>query len=186
MEPCRNPRAGSDDMRSTLSNNTIPLPTVFKFEPMTEVNARAATRWCYEPPYDFYNLDASKLDEIIYNSFLNPVYQYYAVLNSQGTLIAYRCFGKDAQVPGGDYSADALDMGGGLRPDLTGQGLGPQIMRAAMEFARPLFAPRAFRVTVAEFNLRARRACEKIGYVPAQRFIAPHNGISFVILMRNA
>lgn len=161
------------------------LPTAFKFEPMTESNARAALGWRYAPPYDFYNHDPAALDEII-RGLLNPAFHYYAVLDEQDTLIAFRCFGEDAQVPGGDYSADALDMGGGLRPDLTGQGLGPSIMSAAMTFSRPLFAPRAFRVTVAAFNQRARRACEKVGYIAVQEFVAVHNGIPFVVLMREA
>jgi ribosomal-protein-alanine N-acetyltransferase len=162
------------------------LPAVFKFTPMTESMARAALRWRYEPPYDFYNNDPARLEELILGSFLNPVYHYYAVLDERDLLIAYRCFGKDAQVPGGDYSADALDMGGGLRPNLTGHGLGPQIMRAAMDFARVEFSPRAFRATVAGFNLRAQRACEKVGYVVTQRFTATHNGMPFVILIQDA
>jgi [ribosomal protein S18]-alanine N-acetyltransferase len=163
----------------------MPLPAEFKFEPMTELNARAAASWRYEPPYDFYNHEPSKLDGVI-DSFLDPAYHYYAVLDEQGALIAYYCFGKDAQVPGGDYRADALDIGGGLRPDLTGYGLGPKIMSAAMEFARSLFAPRAFRVTIAEFNLRARRAWEKIGFISVQEFVAPHSRIPFVVMLRDA
>src|SRR5512137_91556 len=146
--------------------NTIPMPTDFKFEPMTETRARAALSWRYEPPYDFYNHDSTQLEALIRDSFLNPAYHYYSVFDEQDTLIAFRCFGEDARVPGGDYSADALDIGGGLRPDLTGHGLGPQIIRAALDFARAGFYPRAFRATVAEFNLRAQRACEKVGYVP--------------------
>ena len=162
------------------------LPTTFRFEVMTEANARAALNWHYDPPYDFYNHDPVKLDELILSSFLNPAYHYYSVLDEQDILIAFRCFGEDAQVPGGDYSADALDMGGGLRPDLTGHGIGPQIMLAAMQFARTEFLPRAFRATIAQFNLRARRACEKVGYVFQQEFIATHSGTPFVILIRSA
>jgi RimJ/RimL family protein N-acetyltransferase len=55
-----------------------------------------------------------------------------------------------------------------------------------MDFARAEFSPRAFRATVAEFNLRAQRACEKVGYMLAQRFVATHSGVPFVILIRNA
>ena len=164
----------------------MPLPILFKFEPMTELNARTALGWRYGPPYDFYNLDPADQDKLIHDRYLNPAYHYYAVVDEQGALIAFRCFGEDAQVPGGDYRADALDMGGGLRPDLTGQGLGPRIMSAAMEFARPVFAPRAFRATVAGFNQRARRACEKVGYLQVQQFVAPTYGIPFVVFMRNA
>jgi [ribosomal protein S18]-alanine N-acetyltransferase len=166
--------------------NAILLPTTFRFEKMNESCARTALNWRYEPPYDFYNHDPAILDELILKSFLNPAYHYYSVLDERDALIAYRCFGEDAQVPGGDYSANALDMGGGLRPDLTGHGLGPRIMRAAMDFARSEYSPRAFRTTVAEFNLRARRACEKVGYVFVQRFAASHNGIPFVIFIRSA
>ncbi len=153
---------------------------------MTESSALLAAAWHYEPPYDFYNHDPAQLDELVHNSYLNPAYHYFSVLDDNDSLIAFRCFGEDARVPGGDYSADALDMGGGLRPDLTGHGFGPQIIAAAIEFARTEFSPRVFRVTIAEFNLRARRACEKVGYVFAQRFLATHNGIPFVVMLRNA
>ena len=162
------------------------LPSAFKIVPMNEMYARDVASWHYEQPYDFYNHDPSHLNTIIFKSYLDPDFNYYAVLDEQGKLIAFRCFGKDAQVPGGDYRADAVDMGGGLRPDLTGQGLGPRVMNAAMDFARPMFAPKAFRVTIAEFNLRAQRACEKIGYVSVQKFLSLHSQIPFVVLMRKA
>jgi ribosomal-protein-alanine N-acetyltransferase len=166
--------------------NTTQMPASFTFRPMTETSARDILSWRYEPPYDFYNHDSTQLDTLIRNSYLNPAYHYFSVFDEQDNLIAFRCFGEDARVPGGDYSADALDMGGGLRPDLTGHGLGPQIIHAAMDFARVEFSPRAFRATVAEFNLRAQRACEKVGYVPVQHFITTHSGVPFVILMRDA
>jgi len=169
-----------------MANDVMLLPTSLKFIPMAESHAHTALNWRYEPPYDFYNHDPAQLDHLIHASFLNPNYHYFAVLDEKDTLIAYRCFGEDARVPGGDYSADALDMGGGLRPDLTGHGLGPLVIRAAIDFAKAEFSPAAFRVTVAEFNLRAQRACEKVGYVFAQRFIAAHNSVPFVIMLRNA
>ncbi|MCU0493131.1 MAG: GNAT family N-acetyltransferase, partial [Chloroflexaceae bacterium] len=131
--------------------------------PLTETHARQILAWRYPPPYDFYNYDEDEDKEELAEAvaeLLNPAYHYYAVLDATDSLLAYRCFGPDAQVPGGDYRAPALDMGGGLRPDLTGQGLGPQVMQAAIEFARAHFNPPAFRVTVAAWNGRALRACE--------------------------
>jgi RimJ/RimL family protein N-acetyltransferase len=153
------------------------------FVPMTEAYARAILGWRYDPPYDAYNLDPATAEADLTAVFLNPEYHYHAVLDAQGELIAYRCFGPDAQVPGGDYSADALDMGGGLRPDLTGRGLGPHVMLAAIEFARARFAPPAFRATVAAWNTRALRACAKAGYRPVQRFQSTA-GAEFVVLTR--
>ena len=160
-----------------------PKSTVkFRFVPMTAEYAREILGWRYEPPYDFYNPGAGIDEEDLAATFLNPDYHYYVVLDAHGALIAYCCFGEDARVAGGDYTADALDMGGGWRPDLTGRGLGPQVMRAAMEFARSVFAPRVFRTTVAAWNVRALRACMRVGYRPAATFESLA-GARFVLLM---
>ena len=53
-------------------------------------------------------------------------------------------FGIDAQVPGGDYSAQALDVGLGLRPDHTGQGLGVTFLGAILAFAQERYSPTNF------------------------------------------
>lgn len=165
-----------------LSPSSLPA---YRFVPMTEAYAREILAWQYEPPYDFYNATPDLDEAPIVATLLNPSYHYYAVLDVHDALIAYRCFGEDARVPNGDYRADALDMGGGLRPDLTGQGLGPQIMLAAIAFAHAMFAPRAFRTTVAAWNTRAIRACIKAGYQPMSTFQNPRNEM-FVILLRDA
>ena len=149
------------------------------FLAMTREDAGGIAAWRYPPPYDVYNPGPGEVE-----TFLNPEYRYYSVRDSGGAVIAFRCFGEDARVPGGDYSFPALDMGGGLRPDLCGQGLGPRVMLAAIGFAREMFSPPAFRVTVAEWNLRAQKACAKAGYQPTQRFIAPHSGLAFFIFLR--
>jgi hypothetical protein len=39
---------------------------------------------------------------------------------------------------------------------------------------------------VAGFNLRAQRACEKVGYVLIQHFVAAHSGVPFVIFLQDA
>jgi RimJ/RimL family protein N-acetyltransferase len=155
----------------------------FTFYEMDEASARQIATWQYEPPYDIYNCHPNEVEEHV-QVLLKPEYHYYTVWNAAGELIAFRCFGEDAQVPGGDYRAEALDMGGGLRPDLTGQGLGARVIEAAFEFARRNFAPKVFRVTVAAFNQRALRVCEKVGYRPVQTFQSTHSSQDFVVLMR--
>jgi [ribosomal protein S18]-alanine N-acetyltransferase len=49
-----------------------------------------------------------------------------------------------------------LDYGLGLRPDLTGQGLGLEFFRAGLAFARERYEPQCVYLHVAEFNERAR------------------------------
>jgi RimJ/RimL family protein N-acetyltransferase len=157
----------------------------YRFKKMDEAAARQIAGWQYAPPYDIYNLPPDELEATI-KGLLLPDLHYYSVWDETSSLIAFRCFGEDATVPGGDYSADALDMGGGLRPDLTGKGMGASIMEAAFAFARGTFAPNAFRATVAEFNLRALKVCEKVGYKKVSSFQKVRSGRTFVILMRDA
>jgi len=57
-----------------------------------------------------------------------------------------------------------------LRPDLTGRGLGARYLAAALELARRELGAARVRVTVAEFNARALRLCEKAGFRRVSRF----------------
>ena len=88
------------------------------------------------------------------------------------------------QVPGGSYDSAALDTGGGLRPDLTGKGLGREAIRAGLAFGRERFAPAAFRVTIATFNVRAQRVVRSLGFGPVASFHATTGGRSYEILTR--
>lgn len=57
---------------------------------------------------------------------------YYAAL-SKDELVGFFSFGAEAQVPGGDYdNAKALDIGLGMRPDLTGKSLGLGFVEAGL------------------------------------------------------
>lgn len=151
---------------------------------MDEAAARSILAWQYEPPYDIYN--ASGTTEVEVQSLVNPHHAYYAIVDEQNDLIAFCCFGQEAQVPGGDYRAAALDVGSGLRPDLTGQGLGLAIVNACLTFACTQFAPSALRVTVAAFNLRALKVWRKAGFEAVRSFQSRAANREFVILMCSA
>jgi GNAT superfamily N-acetyltransferase len=139
--------------------------------------AEQVARWRYPEPYGRYD-GAGDVSFLV-----DPSNGYYAVVEGQ-ELVAFRCFGPDAQVPGGDYSADALDTGGGLRPDLTGQGLGRGVIAAGLQFGRSRFSPTAFRLTVAAFNGRALRSVQSLGFVQHQRFHSTADGDEYVVLVR--
>jgi RimJ/RimL family protein N-acetyltransferase len=99
-------------------------------------------------------------------------------------LIGFRSFGPDGQVPGWDYDDSALDTGGGLRPELTGQGLGRLVISVGLDHGRSLFAPPAFRVTVASFNARALRTVESLGFERVGTFKAARDARDFTVLVR--
>jgi RimJ/RimL family protein N-acetyltransferase len=154
------------------------------FHPLDEQSARAILAWRYEPPFDFYDMAPSSEEEAL-ASLLDPQNRYFAALDAAGSLVAYRCFGADARVAGGDYDEEALDTGGGLHPELTGKGFGPPVIEAGLRLGKELFAPRAFRVTIAEFNIRALHACRSAGFVQAGAFVRPSDGRLFRMLVRH-
>lgn len=157
----------------------------FTLRVLTQADAEAIAAWRYPAPYDLYNHDAIPTIEVV-ASFLDPSLHYYGVFDSSSRLVAFRCFGPDAQVIGGDYSLEALDMGGGLRPDLTGRGMGQSVLGVAMSFAKLKFSPTLFRTTVASFNQRALTVCQKLGYRAKLEFSRTTDHRRFTILIREA
>jgi RimJ/RimL family protein N-acetyltransferase len=152
---------------------------------MDESAARAISNWRYEAPYEVYSMDREDAAQLV-SAFLKPEYAYYAIIDRAGALAGYCCFGADAQVPGGNYDNPALDVGMGMRPDLTGQGLGATFVSAVLRFARQEMTPTEFRITVAEFNERALRVWQKAGFQPVQRFERTFDRMPFVILTMGA
>ena len=149
-----------------------------RIAPLTRAHAADMATWSYEPPYDVYDMVDADPDEL-----LDPGAGFHAVLAGEA-LIGFRSFGPDGQVPGWDYDDSALDTGGGLRPSLTGQGLGRAVIAAGLDFGRAQFAPAAFRVTVAGFNARARRTVESLGFEHVASFAAARDGRPFDVLVK--
>lgn len=155
---------------------------VLNFSPLDKSAVREIVQWRYEPPYDIYNLEDSS-ETIDY--LLDAQYNFHAIRDENGDLAGFCSFGVDAQVPGGDYGADALDIGMGIRPDLTGQGRGSDFVAAVLDFVQKEFDPVAFRVTIAAFNQRAQRVWQKHGFVPIDTFTFKANSREFIIMAKN-
>jgi ribosomal-protein-alanine N-acetyltransferase len=127
----------------------------YRFEPMSDDQARAIAGWRYDPPYDFYNsvADPGDLTEL-----LDPAQRanvYFGVLSASGDLVGFFMFKREG---------DAVEVGLGLRPGLTGLGLGLPFLLAGLEFARARYAPARFRLAVAAFNQRAIQVYERAGF----------------------
>jgi ribosomal-protein-alanine N-acetyltransferase len=146
--------------------------------PIDETSAHEIARWRYKPPYDVYNLEDDK-DTIAY--VLEPHNRFYTVHDGQGELIGFCSFGEDGQVPGGDYNQEALDIGMGIRPDLTGQGLGGEYISSVLDFSKRKFSPKLLRVTIARFNRRAQRVWIKNGFQMVDHFIHEPSGREFLV-----
>ena len=155
----------------------------YVFEPMNDEQARAVAAWRYEAPYDFYDManDPEGLEEL-----LGPPERregYYAVL-SDDELVGFFCYGPGGQLPGYDYPDDgSVDVGLGLRPDLTGKGLGLEFVRAGLEFGRHHFSPAGFRLFVATFNERAIQIYERAGFRRVEVFMHHKDGADYPFLL---
>lgn len=145
---------------------------------LTREHALDVCTWAYPAPYDCYDMTGADPD-----SLLAPETGMHALLEGD-RLVGFRSYGPDGRVPGWEYDDSALDTGGGLRPELTGHGLGRRAIETGLAFGRERFAPRAFRMTVATFNARALRVVESLGFEQVGRFDAATDGRSFQVLVR--
>ena len=153
------------------------------YRPADEKSVRDFVKWKYEPPYDIYNCPPGEAEKAIrYN--IDPGNNVYAMFNQDGRLIGYCSYGKDAQVPGGDYSDEALDIGLMINPELTGQGMGTVFARDVIHNGISKYSPTNLRVTIATFNKRAIHTWEKIGFQSIQTFERDGDGMEFIIMTK--
>ena len=151
----------------------------YSVEPLCEEDVRATLGWHYAPPYDIYDLAGA--DDA--STMLDPAQNYFAVRDADGDLVGFCCFGADARVPGWDYDDEALDVGIGMRPDLTGRGRGYAFVAAVMAFGLRRFPHPRVRATVAAFNQRSQRVFLRHGLRPLGSFTRPGDPpLAFVVL----
>lgn len=139
--------------------------------PLTEADIRDLAAWRYPPPYDGYSIRQPVDEAVAY--FLLPETQGHAI-DRDGVLAGFCTFGADARVPGGDYSGPGLDIGMGIRPSMTGRGLGAGFVEAVTAFARRQLGAGRLRVSIAAENERAMRVWSRAGFTETQRFTATH------------
>jgi [ribosomal protein S18]-alanine N-acetyltransferase len=153
-----------------------------KIQDMTESFVKEILLWNYEPPYDFYNNETT--EETI-SEFMNG--DYFAVVDGMNSLIGFFCLGISSQVPAGRdlnaYDENMIDIGLGLKPELTGNGLGKIFLTFILrhiennnKLSRPL------RLTVATFNKRAIRLYENVGFT--KKIIFNSNTIEFQTMIK--
>lgn len=155
----------------------------FEFRPLDVEGIHEIITWRYEAPYDMYNI-SDGVEPNILALLIISTNSYYRIDDPEQGMIGFCCFGEEGRVAGGDYSQAALDMGLGVRPDLTGQGFGPLFSAALCNYAKQLFTPDTLRVTIAAWNTRAQRVWIKTGFQELSRFKASHTIMEFIIFTR--
>jgi RimJ/RimL family protein N-acetyltransferase len=110
--------------------------------------------WQYDAPYEFYSGDGEPP--------LNPE-RFFAARDERGELVGFFYF---------ERRGEALFYGLGLRPELTGKGLGLDFVHAGLRFARRRYRPTARVILdVASFNERAIKVYERAGFEVTGRHV---------------
>lgn len=145
---------------------------IIKFLPMSHQYAKVIATWTYPEPYSLYNMDDDEetLEELMDGS-------YYAALDEKEELIGFICTGEAARVPGGYVAGiynneEKIDIGLGLRPDLTGSGQGGLFLKESLSFIRNLTNQSQLQLVVATFNERAIKVYERAGFQKGITFLS--------------
>lgn len=129
-----------------------------RVEGWTEAYTDEVAAWHYEPPYDFYDLASDPADAA---AMRDPArWEHHRAVLDESGLEAFWYF---------DRHGDVVEVGIGLRPDLTGRGLGESFLRARLDYAAQTWQPDTFRLFVTVWNERAIRLYERLGFREAGR-----------------
>ena len=113
--------------------------------------------WRYDDRWAVYDSDGP----------LDPELGYWAVVEGSREnerLVGFGCLGDDARVLGLPEADGVLDVGVGMRPDLVGQGRGPEFAATVIDFAHARGATR-LRAVVQDWNIRSLRLVERLEFV---------------------
>ena|SRR5438128_7152392 len=162
--------AASSGATPLTGASTIGAVTVvdFRIRPMTAADARTVAAWRYPGEYSFYvaDADAGDLAEL-----LNPAewgHRYFAADEVPPRELAGFVAVK--------LSNRVAELGLGLRPGLTGRGLGEAYVGTCLRFAATTLGAQGYTLAVAAFNQRAITVYERAGFRKIERYEHFTNG----------
>ena len=140
----------------------------YRFRTMTQADAEQIAAWHYSEPFSFYDWSADRNDLA---ELLSPELRsdrYFAVDDEHGELAGFFGFKRP--------SLGTVEIGLGLHPDRTGRGLGGAFLKAGLDYARSLYEPTRFVLSVATFNQRAITVYERAGFAATRVYLHSTNG----------
>ncbi len=144
------------------------------FKKMTQQQAeKIAYNWHYDGEYSFYDMES---DEEDLQEFLDPESRgnnTFSVLNGE-QLIGF--------ISVSQVDQHIVDIGIGMRPDLTGLGKGSEFLLASLDFVIKDFSPDTITLSVATFNQRAIKVYRRLGFKDVHTFMQATNGSTYEFL----
>jgi [ribosomal protein S18]-alanine N-acetyltransferase len=136
-------------------------PVRLQIRQMGDEDAHRVAAWRYEAQYAFYDADSDADDLTLLLAAESREGRYFAAF-AEDELVGFFEF---------QLERDDIVIGLGLRPDLTGRGLGLSFMQEGMAFARDRFRRDRFRLSVAAFNERSIGSTSERVFVRCERTI---------------
>jgi ribosomal-protein-alanine N-acetyltransferase len=151
------------------------------FTPMNEEYASdIVSNWHYDDVYSFYDMAADEDDLRIFMDTKNWPTIIRAVFNEADELVGWASFYTEN---------DEFWLSLGLKPDLTGKGLGMEFVSECITYAISHYEPinDTIKLAVALFNKRAIKVYQRAGFVETDRTIRDtHIGqVDFIEMKRD-
>jgi RimJ/RimL family protein N-acetyltransferase len=125
--------------------------------PLTIEDGMDIAGWRYPGPWAVYDaLEAPRPDE-----------GYWAICDEDDRLVGFCCLGDAARPVGLEGVPGVLEVAIGVRPELTGQGLGAEVGRVAVGYARQVSDGRRLRCAVRDWNTAGLEAARHAGFTEA-------------------
>ena len=144
---------------------------------MTTSTCREIESWRYPAPYDFYDLDADLDDLQEFTDERNWPDAYFGVYADDGSLAGSFTY---------ERKGTTAIVGLGMRPDLTGKGLGTPFVVAGLAFGAERLGFEQYELAVAAFNKRAINVYRRLGFNVVEAFQQATNGGMFPFLRMRA
>lgn len=130
----------------------------------------------YEGKYSFYDIaaDEEDLDEFLHDESRG---NHTFSVKENGTLIGFFTVCK--------MNNGTVDIGLGMRPDITGNGFGLQFVNAGLAFSEEKYGCNYITLSVVKFNERAIKVYKRAGFEAVGTFIQKTNGSCFEFLKMN-
>lgn len=131
-----------------------------------------ANHWKYPDPYSFYNMTADPEDyeEIICADLRKD--HYFQVVNDEGLYGFFALYPVD----------DTLELGLGIKPEYTGKGEGEAFIRLIMSYIKNNYQVSTIFLSVVDFNIRAQKVYEKIGFKKTRELLQETNGSTYCFI----
>ena len=126
----------------------------YRLRPLTPEQGEEMARWAYPGPWAVYDVGEP----------LDPAEGFWAVAGEDSEVVGFACFGVEARVFGLEERVGVLDVGVGMRPELTGQGLGRGFAEAVLDHGRAVTGAARLRAVVQDWNQRSRRLLVGLGF----------------------